>query len=99
MALAFLEAYFDRLEGAMAVQVWSTFLTFVREVLNNLTANRPLVFPSLRYVIQPFDFATLRLTLTPDSGALPGCRRKSLRQALSRIDECDEICKRRSFDS
>ncbi|GAA5963888.1 hypothetical protein JCM21900_003967 [Sporobolomyces salmonicolor] len=48
VAFAFLEAYIDRIEGPMAVQVWSTALTFVREVLGNLSANRPLIFPSLR---------------------------------------------------
>ncbi|GAA6058598.1 hypothetical protein JCM10212_004009 [Sporobolomyces blumeae] len=47
-AFAFLEAYLDRLEGPMAVQVWGVLLSFVREVLNNLSTNRQLVFQSLR---------------------------------------------------
>ncbi|GAA5884793.1 hypothetical protein JCM16303_007269 [Sporobolomyces ruberrimus] len=47
-AFAFLEAYLSRLEGSLAVQVWSAFLAFVREVLSNTSTNRALVFPSLR---------------------------------------------------
>ncbi|GAA6000168.1 hypothetical protein JCM10207_007887 [Rhodosporidiobolus poonsookiae] len=48
VTIAFFEAYVERLEGAMAVQVWSTTLSLVREVLSNPSANRPLVFPILR---------------------------------------------------
>ncbi|BGP14202.1 hypothetical protein JCM10213v2_002145 [Rhodosporidiobolus nylandii] len=48
VGFAFYEAYLERLEGAMAVQVWSTTLTFAREVLNNVSLHRPLVFPTLR---------------------------------------------------
>ncbi|GAA5992102.1 hypothetical protein JCM5350_006348 [Sporobolomyces pararoseus] len=47
-AFAFLETYLDRLEGSLAVQVWTPFLAFVREVLSNTSTNRPLVFPTLR---------------------------------------------------
>ncbi|GAA5936298.1 Dop1p [Sporobolomyces koalae] len=45
---AFLETYLDRLEGPMAVQVWSTLLTYVRDILGSSSTNRDFVFPSLR---------------------------------------------------
>ncbi|GAA5872796.1 hypothetical protein JCM8547_005705, partial [Rhodosporidiobolus lusitaniae] len=48
VAFDFLEEYSRRLESAMAVQVWSTFLSFSREVLSNSSVNRVTVFPTLR---------------------------------------------------
>ncbi|GAA5913260.1 Dop1p [Sporobolomyces salmoneus] len=47
-SFAFLETYLEQLEGSLAVQVWTPFLAFVREVLSNTSTNRSLVFPSLR---------------------------------------------------
>ncbi|GAA6010233.1 hypothetical protein JCM11491_005403 [Sporobolomyces phaffii] len=44
----FLETYLERLEAPLAVQVWSAFLAFVRDVMSNTSTNRPLVFPTLR---------------------------------------------------
>ena len=48
MLFSFLEAYLDRMEGAIAVQVWSTLLTFVREFLSNISTSRPYIFSCLR---------------------------------------------------
>lgn len=43
-----LECYIDRLEGPIAVQVWSISLAFVRDVLANPSTTRSQVFPTLR---------------------------------------------------
>ncbi|KAK4333987.1 Protein dopey [Rhodotorula toruloides] len=47
-AFGFLETYIGRMEGLMAVQVWSTALAFVRDVLANQSTHRSLLFPTLR---------------------------------------------------
>ncbi|GEM07562.1 cellular morphogenesis-related protein [Rhodotorula toruloides] len=47
-AFGFLETYIARMEGLMAVQVWSTTLAFVRDVLANQSTHRSLLFPTLR---------------------------------------------------
>lgn len=47
---AFLEAYLDRMEGAIAVQVWSVCLSFVRDFLSNISSGRPYIFSCLRLV-------------------------------------------------
>jgi hypothetical protein len=48
MLFSFLEAYLQRLEGPISVQVWSPALSFVRDFLANPSAHRQHVFPSLR---------------------------------------------------
>ncbi|BGP31712.1 hypothetical protein JCM10296v2_003486 [Rhodotorula toruloides] len=47
-AFGFLETYIGRMEGLMAVQVWSTMLAFVRDVLANQSTHRSVMFPTLR---------------------------------------------------
>ncbi|BGP07694.1 Protein dopey-1 [Rhodotorula toruloides] len=47
-AFGFLEMYIGRMEGLMAVQVWSAMLAFVRDVLANQSTHRSLLFPTLR---------------------------------------------------
>ncbi|KAG0147859.1 hypothetical protein CROQUDRAFT_42250 [Cronartium quercuum f. sp. fusiforme G11] len=45
---AFLEAYLSRLEGPIAVQIWSTSLNFARDVLANPTTTKGQMFPTLK---------------------------------------------------
>lgn len=45
---AFLEAYLSRLEGPIAVQIWTISLTFARDVLANPTMTKGQMFPTLK---------------------------------------------------
>ena len=45
---AFLEHYFSRLEGPIAVQVWHRFMPLVKEVLGNLHGYKPQIYPLTR---------------------------------------------------
>lgn len=49
---SFTEIYFTRLEGPIAVQVWSTFIALAREVVasSSPTVSKTQVFPTLRWV-------------------------------------------------
>jgi hypothetical protein len=50
VTFAFFEAYLERMEGAIAVQVWTVCLSFVRDFLSNISISRPQIFSCLRYV-------------------------------------------------
>ena len=47
---SFTEIYFTRLEGPIAVQVWTTFITLAKDVVanNTNTISKNQVFPTLR---------------------------------------------------
>lgn len=49
VSFAFFEAYLERIDGAIAVQVWSVCLSFVRDLLGNSAASKPYIFACLRY--------------------------------------------------
>lgn len=53
VAFAFFESYLDRVDGAMAVQVWSACLTFVRDFLGNMSTSKPYIFACLRCAQAP----------------------------------------------
>lgn len=96
-AFRFLEAYIGRMEGLMAVQVWSTALSFVRDVLANQSTHRSLLFPTLRCVCKRGISTTLSDTDDASiSGATPPSPRKSRRQALSKTADCAATCRTRS---
>lgn len=84
----FLEAYLERMEGAIAVQVWSALLGFTRDVLSNQTSNRALVFPTLRCVVLPLTVFGLHgeyeLTVTPRPQALHDLVREDLADERAR---------------
>lgn len=44
----FLEAYINRQEGAVAVQIWSSFLNFSKEFISTPTIHKYRLFPTLR---------------------------------------------------
>lgn len=98
---AFLEAYLDRMEGAIAVQVWSTCLTFVRDFLSNISTSRPYIFSCLRCVLAGLDLARRSTDALPPTlaAASPRSPRRYLRRVRSRIVGCDVICRRPLFAS
>lgn len=46
----FLEDYFGRLEGPIAMQVWGRFVTLAKEIAGNVYGFKLQIFPCLRYV-------------------------------------------------
>lgn len=46
----FLEAYVSRLDGPVAVQIWPSFLTFVKDFIHSPAPHKYRLFPSLRYL-------------------------------------------------
>ncbi|GAA5921263.1 hypothetical protein JCM3775_002966 [Rhodotorula graminis] len=75
----FLEAYVERLEGAVAVQVWSAVLGFTRDVLSNQTSNRALVFPTLRL------FTTLSEKISQTSALEDRRLRRDMQETFVRL--------------
>ncbi|GAA5902657.1 hypothetical protein JCM8208_007031 [Rhodotorula glutinis] len=75
----FLEAYIERMDGAIAVQVWSAVLGFTRDVLGNQTSNRALVFPTLRL------FTTLSEKISQTSALEDRRLRRDLQETLVRL--------------
>ena len=47
---ALFETYLERLEGPIAIQVWSVGLAFAKDLLVNAAVNRAHILPTLRSV-------------------------------------------------
>jgi hypothetical protein len=62
----FLEDYFGRLEGPIAMQVWGRFVTLAKEIAGNVYGFKLQVFPCLRYV------RPARTTDTPEVNDIVG---------------------------
>ncbi|GAA5834665.1 hypothetical protein JCM9279_007075 [Rhodotorula babjevae] len=75
----FLEAYIERMEGAIAVQVSSALLGFTRDVLSSQTSSRALVFPTLRL------FTTLSEKISQTSALEDRRLRRDLQETFVRL--------------
>ncbi|GAA6042706.1 hypothetical protein JCM8097_003757 [Rhodosporidiobolus ruineniae] len=77
----FLEAYIERLDGAMAVQVWAATLTFARDVLGTNALHRSLIFPTLRC------FTTLAEKISQTSALEDRRLRRDLQETFIRLSD------------
>ncbi|KAL8286531.1 hypothetical protein RQP46_004548 [Phenoliferia psychrophenolica] len=79
VAFAFFEAYLDRIDGAMAVQVWSACLVFVRDFLGNMSTSKPYIFACLRC------FTTLSEKVSQTSALEDRRMRRDLQETFIRL--------------
>ncbi|GJJ13160.1 hypothetical protein Clacol_007411 [Clathrus columnatus] len=83
----FLEEYFSKLEGPVAIQVWGRFTSLTREILNNVQAYKLQLFPVLKCMAMLCD-KVIQTTAFED---------RKLRKELQLLDNCVLIAGR-SFD-
>ncbi|SCV67868.1 BQ2448_5479 [Microbotryum intermedium] len=92
LLFAFLEAYLDRLDGAMSMQVWSTCLGFVRDCLSNISTSRPHIFACLRC------FTTLSEKVSQTSALEDRRMRRDLQETFIRLADASIQLAGRSVD-
>lgn len=92
LLFAFLEAYLDRLDGAMSMQVWSTCLGFVRDCLGNISTSRPHIFACLRC------FTTLSEKVSQTSALEDRRMRRELQETFIRLADASIQLAGRSVD-
>ncbi|KAM0754971.1 hypothetical protein T439DRAFT_284317 [Meredithblackwellia eburnea MCA 4105] len=78
---AFFESYLDRIEGAIAVQVWSVCLTFFRDLLGNMSNSKPYIFAALRC------FTTLAEKVSQTSALEDRRMRRDLQETFIRLTD------------
>ncbi|SCZ93044.1 BZ3500_MvSof-1268-A1-R1_Chr6-2g08425 [Microbotryum saponariae] len=92
LLFAFLEAYLDRLDGAMSMQVWSTCLGLVRDCLSNISTSRPHIFACLRC------FTTLSEKVSQTSALEDRRMRRDLQETFIRLADASIQLAGRSVD-
>lgn len=75
----FLEQYFRRLEGPLAIQVWSRYIQLVRDITGTSRDFKASHFPALRFV-------TL-FTLGPHASVLVQMLRSACREDYSNYND------------
>lgn len=79
----FLESYISRLEGPIAVQMWSSSLNFARDVLASSTVNKNQIFPTLKC------FTSLAEKISQTSALEDRRMRRDLQETFVRL--CDVV--------
>ncbi|KDE03256.1 hypothetical protein MVLG_06250 [Microbotryum lychnidis-dioicae p1A1 Lamole] len=92
LLFAFLEAYLDRLDGAISMQVWSTCLGLVRDCLSNISTSRPHIFACLRC------FTTLSEKVSQTSALEDRRMRRDLQETFIRLADASIQLAGRSVD-
>ncbi|KAI5481667.1 cellular morphogenesis-related protein [Pseudohyphozyma bogoriensis] len=92
MSFAFFEAYLNRVEGPIAVQVWATCLQFIRDFLGNMSTSKPYIFPCLRI------FTTLSEKVSQTSALEDRRMRRDLQETFIRLTDTSIVLAGRAVE-